>query len=459
MNTANFAKLAVSTLAVGSSLSVGGIALAPAHAVTAAAQATTLKQAETLASAATATLVNPDGKKARAIAYAEKAVSLVPTSASYRLLLGRAYLANGRFTSAETAFKDALSLDPSNAKSALNYALTMIARGDQPGALSTLEEYREQIAPADYGLAIALAGDISSGLEILTDAVRAPDASAKSRQNLGFVFALAGRWIEARTLAAQDLSPDLVNQRMTQWASLAHPTAAWDQVAGLMNVKPAGDPGLPTLLALNGLSVPRLASGAPEMVPANAEAIQSSVQTNVSENETPKPEFELPATKVVTVALEAPAKLAAVHAQPREQAQRIHAESSLVKQLIVPISSNAASIMSASDTRSHRVVQGGRFAVQLGAYRNARIAEYAWGQSKSKIADLRGYEPSSARVTVKSAAFYRLSVTGFATRDVAGQVCAKVRSAGGQCFVRSISGDKPMQFALRGGGMKRAVRR
>lgn len=455
MNTSTFAKFAVSTLAVGSSLSVGGIAFAPAHAVTAAAQATTLKQAETLASAATATLANPTGRKVRAIAYAEKAVALVPTSAPYRLLLGRAYLANGRFTSAETAFKDALSLDPSNAKSALNYALTMIARGDQAGALSTLAEYREQITPADYGLAVALAGDIASGLEILTDAVRAPDASAKSRQNLGFVFALAGRWIEARTLAAQDLSPDLVNQRMTQWASLAHPTAAWDQVAGLMNVKPAGDPGLPTLLALNGVSAPRLASGAPEMVPAKAEAIQ----LYVAENQVFKPEFELPAEKAVTVALEAPVKLIVAPAKPAEQAQLIRAESSMVKQLIVPLSMKAASTISASDTRPHRVVQGGRFAVQLGAYRNARMAEYAWGQSTSKIADLRGYDPSSARVIVKSAAFYRLSVSGFATRDVAGQVCAKVRSAGGQCFVRSISGDKPMQFASRGGGTKRVARR
>jgi cell division protein FtsN len=54
-------------------------------------------------------------------------------------------------------------------------------------------------------------------------------------------------------------------------------------------------------------------------------------------------------------------------------------------------------------------------------------------------------------VKVKAGSLYRLSVSGFETREAAGKVCSRIKAAGGQCFVRSIAGDAPLQWAQRGG--------
>ena len=55
-----------------------------------------------------------------------------------RALLGRTYLAAGRFRSANTAFSDALTLDPSMSRVLVSRALTQIALGDSDGARITL---------------------------------------------------------------------------------------------------------------------------------------------------------------------------------------------------------------------------------------------------------------------------------------------------------------------------------
>ena len=47
---------------------------------------------------------------------AEQAVAKAPTDAGFRALLGNAYFAGGRFRSAETAYKDSLSLYPDQAR-------------------------------------------------------------------------------------------------------------------------------------------------------------------------------------------------------------------------------------------------------------------------------------------------------------------------------------------------------
>ena len=65
------------------------------------------------------------------------------------------------------------------------------------------------------------------------------EATGRVRQNLAFAYALAGNWEKARTVAAQDVSPADLAPRLAQWASLASPTAAADQVATLLGVQAA----------------------------------------------------------------------------------------------------------------------------------------------------------------------------------------------------------------------------
>src|SRR5262245_35295596 len=129
-----------------------------------------------------------------AIGYAEKAVENTPTEASFRTLLGSAYFAAGRFASAEAAFKDSLSIDSNQPQVTLKVALAQISQGKNAEAVATLESGRGTIDPADYGLALALAGRPSDAVAMLGAAARAEGADARVRQNLALSYALSGDW-------------------------------------------------------------------------------------------------------------------------------------------------------------------------------------------------------------------------------------------------------------------------
>lgn len=467
MNTAKFAKFAVSTLVIGVSMTAFGPVSQQARAVTASDPSVAVKKAAGYAEAALAILASAKGNKAKAFDRAERAVALMPNNASYRSLLGRAYVAAGRFESAETSFADALTLEPGNGKFALNLALMKIARGDNGAAMSLLEEHRPVISLADYGLALALAGDIVGAISTLQEAARGPDAGAKARQNLGLAYALGGRWIEARVVASQDLSPDMVDARMGEWALMASPRAAWDQVAGLLRVTPVADAGQPARLALVMPAGQALAqatpqnsavevlSAAPEVETADAFAaaepapvFETSVEA-VKQPKAPEPVYQAPAAaSTVSIALDAPKPYVA---------PLIRAEQSPLKQAVVRAGGTMQK--AAFVPAIHRGVRSGQFVVQLGAYSKLSHAESAWERAANRVGELRNYDPTSARVNVKGGALLRLAVSGFVTREAANQVCTQVKKSGGQCFVRSISGDAPMQFVSRGGSTRIAARR
>ncbi len=185
-----------------------------------------------------------------AVTFAEAAVQAAPTRGDYRMLLAQSYLAAGRFASAREAFGDVLRLDPANGRAALNLALTQLACDDWLGARNTLKTHADHIAPADLGLAVALTGDPAQGVALLMEAARQPGVDSRTRQNLALTLALAGQWQMSRAVAAVDVSPADLDERMQQWVAFAHPRAAADQVASLLGVRPVADMGQPTALAL-----------------------------------------------------------------------------------------------------------------------------------------------------------------------------------------------------------------
>ena len=183
---------------------------------------------------------------ATAIPLAERAVERSPNDAGFRALLGNCYLAAGRFTSAEAAYRDSLSLVANQPQLILKLALVMTALGKSGEAIRMLAEAQSVIDPADLGLALTLAGDPQSALQVLDPAARATSADSRTRQNLALAHAFAGNWEQARLIAAQDIPADQVDARMTQWMALAKPARASDQVAAFIGVTPvAGDPGQP----------------------------------------------------------------------------------------------------------------------------------------------------------------------------------------------------------------------
>lgn len=424
-------------------------------------------------------------KFADAVEKAEVAVAAMPNIAEYRALLGQAYLSSGRFQSAETTLGDAISLDPANARAGLNLALAQIANARSDRALATLDIYRDRLSSADFGLALALAGDLSEATCVLENAVRAPEADARTRQNLALAYALSNRWREARIMAAQDLSGDALYGRMTEWAALAMPSSASQQVAGLLKVTPSADPGQPEQLALARRTDVQVALAAPapakpeapvaapgdqpapvfEVAEAPTQAVAVAEPTAVPASDVAAAEPTPASAPVVALAEPAPAPVSVPAATPAtpaatemaaaKPAPLIRAASKPIKQVVVP----ASTVALAQTARAFHPVQSGNYVVQLGAFSSASRSEVAWRGAVGRYRDLNSYTAATARVQVNNATLYRLSVSGFTSRAVAGQVCARIKAAGGECFVRAAAGDTPLQWASSGGGMRIASRR
>ncbi|RDE06846.1 SPOR domain-containing protein [Sphingomonas aracearum] len=420
-------------IALGASaLVLGGIAAAG---VTAAdhGDAKTLKAARQEAGRAGKLL--DKARAEEAVAHAEAAVRFAPQVASYRTLLGLSYMKAGRFTSAHSAFADALTLDPQDGRAALNLALAQIAEGQWSAARETLDANARTIAPSDRGLAIALAGDPSAAVEILGAAVRAPDADAKTRQNFALALALAGQWQMAKTMVSVDLPPLEADKRIMHWAQFAKPKSASDQVASLLGVQPVMDAGMPVALALNA------PVGVAEAAPVEAFMPGQSAGKAVVEIAVPAP--ALPGKPVEVAAAPAELNAAAVairFAAPREVLQALPARSAPVLVARAPYKARLASAPSLATVATDAPARGNYY-VQLGAFQSASVARDRWAAIRSRAPLFAAYQPQGVNASVKGGSFYRLSVGGF-PRGEATRLCASWRAKGGKCFVRIGAGDQ-----------------
>ena len=367
---------------------------------------------------------------AQAVTFAEQAVALSPRDASYRALLGRMYLAAGRFGSASQAFGDVLALDPTDAKAALNLALAQTATGEWVAARETLTAHSARISPADRGLALALAGDPAGGIALLSEAARDPAATATVRQNLALALALDGRWVDARTVASVDMAPAQVDQRLTEWAAFARPGHAAQQVAALLGVTPSADRGQPVQLALAAPTAP-----------------VALAQTDpVPEVPAPVPGVEPVADKPVVPAVPAPLQLAATvrpaitFAPRREIVQALPA--SYAQQAPVRMAARPSPVAAPAA----KTPTTGNYYVQLGAFDNAAVARDAWRRMSRNVPRLAALSPQGMQTSVRGASFYRLSVGGLARAEAA-TLCGSVRARGDRCFVRTHAGEQLASWA------------
>jgi len=193
-----------------------------------------------------------ENKLAEAVHLLEQAVSASPQDAETRLLLADAYMKSGRFRAAQTTYADVLEIDPSKTRAGLGLALMQVANGLQQQAMSQLERLEGNAAPADLGLAYAIAGAPKRAIELLEPAARSMGATPRVRQKLALAYAFGGDWERARIIAAQDVSPAELAERMGQWAALTSRSGPPQQVAAMLGVQPAADRGQPVQLALRG---------------------------------------------------------------------------------------------------------------------------------------------------------------------------------------------------------------
>lgn len=435
MKSISLAKLAASTLILGTTMmgcTQAGLATGPA----AASDSKLAKVGAKAASQAKAALGAKD--YSGAIGFAEAAVAAAPRDAGYRAILGQAYLGAGRFASAGTSFADVLTLSPDDSRAALNLALAQIAQGKRAQANATLSDYRDHLAASDYGLALALAGDANAGVFALETAVRS-GADAKTRQNLALAYAMAGKWMNARVMAAQDLTPADADARMAEWAGFVRPQGDSDQVASLLGVTPVQDGGQPTRLALG--AGPETAVAIAQPIPAPAPVVVAAPEPVRAVAMAAPVAESVPVAQITPAAFEtAPVPLIRAEAAPVKQAV-IPA-----RQIVVPVSKPVRTIPAAFAARR---VESGKFVVQIGAYASVAAAKGAWSRAVGRYG-LSSYEPANGSAKFAQATLVRLAFGGFRTRAEASQVCVRIQKAGGSCFVRGAAGDAPAQWVQRG---------
>jgi Flp pilus assembly protein TadD len=405
------------------------------------------------------------GDYANAVSLAEQAVQYTPNDAGFRMLLGNCYFAAGRFASAEQAYRDSLTLAAAQPDVVLKLALVEIAQGRGADALAALNSARGALEPADYGLAIALAGRPADAVTILEQAARSQAADARLRQNLALAYGLAGDWTMARTVAAQDVPPDQLDSRIQQWMAIATPQHSYDQVAMLTGVRPAADPGQPERLALR--TAPDAARYAQLVLP------KSAAQPVQPQPSAPDP-AEIPAAPPPALPDPEPAQqLAEVEVPPHAVAEAARtllesapkAETTVVQAAAVepvrqlPTNFEAApeptkyvaisnSVRRAAE-KARRSDGRANAVVQLGAFSNRGNVEAAWDKFSKRYPSLANYHPVSATFHGAKGTVYRLSVKGFASLDEARDLCSTLRGKGKSCFVRNVAGDAPVQFASR----------
>lgn len=421
--TKRFVQLAVTTALASTALTACTGKTAPSHAYSAEHAAVALKK----------------GKTSKAVQHAEAAVLASPRDAYSRTLLANAYLEDGRFASAATTFGEAIELGDTAPRTVVSHALALIAIGDHVGARSALQRFEAALDPADFGLAISLAGRPDQGVHVLSNALRAGQNTPKVRQNLAYSYAMQGNWRAARVMAAEDVPAGEVGDRMAQWAALVRPEAFTMRVANLLGVTPQVDPGQPQMLALaNHPSVEMLAaqdSDTPEHIaaPSAGEYAYAEELPPVA----PTADYDDSGDAALADAALAPA-LARVRYVSNEVAQPTPAKA----RTVAPRVAGAVAPVSAPAQPS---IAGGEYNVQLGSFFSMSDAHEAWKTFQKRYPELGDAERVITKARVNGKIYYRVAAAGFA-RSSAQSMCRTVKGKGGGCIAYAAS--RPLPGAL-----------
>ncbi len=477
---------------------------APAFAAEAPASARTAN-ADAARSATRAEAQLDDGRTDRAISYAERAVALAPDDARYRALLGQAYLAAGRFASAQDSFAAARHLGSNDSATTIGSVLSLLGTGRVDEASTLIEAGASTLPAADYGLALALAGQPERGVLVLTDIVRAGGSSARDRQNLALAYALAGRWLEARLIAAQDIPPAKLAQRLEEWATLASAGQSSERIATLLGTRPGVDPGMPGALAIEGVpSVSHMASGQTASGPL---AVAVAADPAPLAQFAPRPTYDrarlvaeelssvgreapdvavpqllpAPASIAAPASVAAPAPAQALAPTPAPQPTVVvqanapaivavsaagtpytpapaiqQADNAIVMAATAAV--QTAGSLRAATVLANRPTPGGRWAVQLGAFNSGAVARASWARLARQHDVLAQLNAITTVGAVRGRTYHRLVANGFASAEAARAACAALRSDGGTCFARRLGSQDRVTWASRATPIRMASR-
>ena len=392
---------------------------------------------------------------ARALMQAEQLVAADPRNAGHRALLGRAYMANGRYFAARTAFTDAMTLGNRDPRTIVSLALCETGIGDPRAARDLLADHIGDLPAGDYGLAMALAGAPEEGVRALLEAVRQPEADSRTRQNLAYALALAGAIGQARLVAGEDLTGEEADKRVAMWSQDRDEKS---RVIALVGVAPRMDDiGLPIELALNQNADPAPASTAEVAAPtrvasndlvAEARAKAARVEPQYYDPAVDQPvrqtatkvEQASPAVETVAAALasqdEAEAPLIRASTDPMRKAVRAAFQRSSSKPAADVLVARADMSRIANAVKPVADAHSSDWVIQLGAYSTEATAHQKWQQLGKRRSDVAAFREVHSSFTLSGKVYHRLAIRGFGDRGAASSMCQSLRVAGQACFVR-----------------------
>lgn len=428
-----------------------------------------------LASAPAAQAAPTISKKAerkieKMIAAAEKQAQKAPQDAAVRTSLGNAYLMAGRFESAVTALEDARYLGDTSARASLALALAHVGVGNGATAVAVLDSARDTIPVSDYGLALGLAGESTRGVEVLAQALRGGENTAKLRQNLAYAYALDGRWNEARLMASQDVPPDQLDKRITAWAKQGRPEDFRLRVASMLGTVIRTDEGQPASLAIArdparevaSLPVPSVANG-PARTDSNGELppVENGENFWLAEATRPDPAPAAPAPESTRTQVAGSPPLPA---EPYAPARAGIFEQAFVQPVAQPAAAAPAPVVQTASATAPaakqplrkarrvaannsifpgvKVVANGSHLVQLGSFSSKANADRAWSIFVSRNPELAKFDRKLTEAIVGGKRFYRVSAAGF-DRSSARQMCSTVKTRGGACILWAAGNPLP----------------
>ena len=142
------------------------------------------------------------GSHERVAEIASAAIPIHPTEHELMLELGRSFMAQNRYTDAAQAFARSADLSPPTDAAPLAALGLAFDRLEDHGQAQEAYELALQRDPnrvstlSNYGLSLALTGQIEAAETALRRAVEAPGADGRVRQNLALILGLQGRFDE-----------------------------------------------------------------------------------------------------------------------------------------------------------------------------------------------------------------------------------------------------------------------
>ena len=198
------------------------------------------------------------GDPAGAVGFYQRALAMNPAQPKVQLAMAQAMLEAGMPNDAAETFRKILLSTPHDSEAQTGLGTALVQMGQAAAALDPLRKglaakpdprgYRalgvaENLvgqnaeAEADYnrglavapddqglrgnlGLSLALSGNFNGAITILRAAAAAPNATARTRQNLALALGLANRNDEAQQVARMDLDEQSVQSNLAYYAQL-----------------------------------------------------------------------------------------------------------------------------------------------------------------------------------------------------------------------------------------------